>query len=672
MKSQASHYFRFRVISLLLFGYMVFPKSALPIVQTIKNIDHFGKIWQKIETKGNIRVIIQMDIPSINQLRARSTAFDGINMTASAEAEMYRADAALQEAIDSASIRIQAELQGTDYEFKAAYKSLPYLALSVTTKALSVLQDSALILDIEEDIGFKLIRPDSPIANSDKVNKFKLSASDVLSQDIYANWIGAKKAWANGYTGAGWYIAILDTGIRSTHQFFSGKSIVEACFSSGFSASSPAGDCPNGQSTMTGSGAAAHFPSNYANYDHGTHISGIATGNYGDLAGVAKNANIIAVQVFSRFPASECGYKTNTPCPVSWESDMLRGLDYIYSIRGTYPIASVNMSIEAGSFSTPCDSSSLKAAIDNLRSVGIATIIETGNGYNCGKIAFPSCISTSIALGASKEADNEMLLSNRQANMQSLYAPGNAINSSRAFSNSSYGQWTGTDMATAHVAGAWALIKSMLPAGSVANILNALKSSGVPIGSVCDGYATSTPRIQIDRAIAALSNSALTVQSSAHGTTDPVPDSYYFMSGAQFQIMAVPNTYSEFMNWSGAGSGNANPFTVTVAGSKTISANFQYIYAPATSGRRMINRTVSQAEYVDILTWQANPANQGLEIAKYRVYQIDQTTRTLLAEISTDQSEYFRRKVGRAVLKYEIVAVTAGGREGEPAVVTIQ
>ena len=44
--------------------------------------------------------------------------------------------------------------------------------------------------------------------------------------------IGADTAWANGRTGAGQAVAILDTGVDKTHDFFNGGKVVsEACYS---------------------------------------------------------------------------------------------------------------------------------------------------------------------------------------------------------------------------------------------------------------------------------------------------------------------------------------------------------------------------------------------------------------------------------------------------------
>ena len=62
----------------------------------------------------------------------------------------------------------------------------------------------------------------------------------------------------------------------------------------------------------------------------------------------AKDANIIAVQVFSRFEDSlfedHCGSDYDF-CVKSYESDQMAGLDYIYDLRSTYSIASINMSL---------------------------------------------------------------------------------------------------------------------------------------------------------------------------------------------------------------------------------------------------------------------------------------------------------------------------------------
>jgi subtilisin family serine protease len=117
--------------------------------------------------------------------------------------------------------------------------------------------------------------------------------------------IGMPNAYAMGATGAGQAVVVLDTGVKSNHEFLTGKVIAEACFSN----NNVAGGntlCPNGQGSQIGAGAAnpdiANCTIGSTNIcDHGTHVSGIAAGfntnrQFGEPAnGVAKNGNIWAI-----------------------------------------------------------------------------------------------------------------------------------------------------------------------------------------------------------------------------------------------------------------------------------------------------------------------------------------------------------------------------------------
>jgi len=282
-------------------------------------------------------------------------------------------------------------------------------------------------------------------------------------------------------------------GYKSAKIGVQGKTIVEACFSNG-------GDCPNGQTEMVSQGAAAHYENTCQGWDHGTHVAGIATGNKGAFFGVAKDSNIIAIQIFSRFSAGECG---GTPCVMSWGSDQLKGLEYVYLLRGTYSIASVNMSLGGGQYSAYCDNDSRKPAIDNLRAVNIATVIATGNNGYCGYVSKPSCISSAVAVGATDKTDVEAYYNNWSVALQDLFAPGSYIRSSTGDSDNSYENWNGTSMATPHVAGAWSLIRQARPSDSVSVILAALNDTGTQVVTLCAGN-DSKPRINVGEAILSL------------------------------------------------------------------------------------------------------------------------------------------------------------------------
>jgi subtilisin family serine protease len=505
--------------TIFLFIVLVIFTLTLVMIASDKNVnqdtrsDHtYARLVQLTQTQGNAKVIVKLNVPKLKLLTSESQRFCTKEPGKDFPWEAINADYELENAINVVTHIVLDNLSGTNYRINRTYKSIPYLALDVDEAGLVILKSIPEVIGIEEDKPTELIMP---VMNGN-IPKGTAPASgntDTPQLDNTVGIIGADTAWGMGYTGSGWYVAILDTGIRKTHQFFSGKTVVEACFADG---ELHTGDCPNGNNTMTGSGAAVHHPSSYQGFDHGTHVSGIAAGNYGSLYGVAKDANIIAVQVFSMFGTASCG---GSLCVMSWNSDSLAGLDYIYSIRGSYSISSVNMSLGGGQYSAYCDSDSRKSAIDNLLSVGIATAISTGNNGYCSSIGAPACISTAVSVGSSTDADAESYFNNWHATLQDLFAPGSAIYSSTGDSDTSYESWDGTSMAAPHVTGAWALLKQAKPTGTVSECLTALETTGTSVTSVCDGYTSPIPRIQVDAAINSLAVSTITVSTPVTGST---------------------------------------------------------------------------------------------------------------------------------------------------------
>lgn len=341
------------------------------------------------------------------------------------------------------------------------FKHIPYTAMEVDATALSALLANPLVASIEEDV------PVPPM----------------LTESVPL--IKADQAWNAGYTGAGWTVAIIDTGVDKTHSFIGADKVVaEACFSTTDSGVKTV--CPNGLDSQIGSGAGINCGGQYGTgingCQHGTHVAGIAAGKSETINGVAKDAKIIAIQVFSRFTGEECtskGYPE--PCALSFTSDQILALEHVYSLRNTYQIAAVNMSLGGGKYTSSCDSSesARKAAIDNLRSAGIATIISSGNeGYTDG-IAAPACISTAVSVGATSKSDVEDYYSNYHPAMLSLFAPGSSIRSS--IPGEAWDAWDGTSMAAPHVTGAWAILKQIWPSASVADLLLTFQSTGATV-----------------------------------------------------------------------------------------------------------------------------------------------------------------------------------------------
>ena len=370
------------------------------------------------------------------------------------------------------------------------FRYVPYVALKVDKAGLQHLLASSLVSSIEEDV------PES----------IDLADSVPL--------IGAPNAWQQGYSGAGMAVAILDTGVEATHSFLAGRVVAEACYSTTDASYEATSLCPNGATEQTGAGAGINCTIEDG-CGHGTHVAGIAAGRGEEFSGVARDADIIAVQVFTRFDSDDyCG---SGPCALSFTSDQVRALEHVYELRTEYDIAAVNMSLGGSSGYTTaaeCDArnSSRKAIIDTLRAAGIATVVSSGNEARTDAMAAPGCISSAISVGNTTKSD-QVAWSSNSASWLSLLAPGTSINSSDM--NNTFRSRSGTSMAAPHVAGAWAVLKAKEPAASVSEILNILSGSGMRILDTRNGITKS--RIQVDAAL------GFTPAPTATPTATPTP-----------------------------------------------------------------------------------------------------------------------------------------------------
>ena len=313
--------------------------------------------------------------------------------------------------------------------------------------------------------------------------------------------VHAPQARAFGARGAGTTIAILDTGVQSNHPFLNGRIVEEACFSTTSAASASTSLCPGGASDSTAAGSAA--PCNVSGCDHGTHVAGIAAGRATGATtffGMAPDANVFPVLVFSRFddqpgntPCANIG--AASPCILSFTSDQIRGLQRVLDRRAARNVVSINMSLGGGNFTSACDTDARKTVIDNLRAANVATIIASGNSSLTNAVGAPGCISTAVTVGSTDKSDGVSSFSNSSAQVD-LLAPGSSITSS--VTGSGFGVKSGTSMATPHVAGAFAAIRSAVPTATSDQILAALQASGRSVTDARNNITRS--RIDIEGA----------------------------------------------------------------------------------------------------------------------------------------------------------------------------
>lgn len=290
----------------------------------------------------------------------------------------------------------------------------------------------------------------------------------ILTLDKSVPYVGATKAHNLNYKGKDQYVVVIDTGIESSHPFIKDKLALEACFSS---------VCPNGQTSMIGSGAAkpVHW--------HGTHVAGIVAGSNSNFKGVAPEAKIIAINVFDAYGAA-------------YDGDIIKALNWVNTISNDYNIVAVNMSLGSTQvFRTTCDAyiPAMTDAIKLLREKKIATVISSGNSYAVGMSA-PACISYSVSVAATMSTSDMITTFSNVSENTTIAAPGNLINSSSLMG--AYRYASGTSMASPHVAGAFAVYTSKYGKQDISKVISDFVT-GAP--KATDSYSgIKIPRLYFD------------------------------------------------------------------------------------------------------------------------------------------------------------------------------
>lgn len=311
------------------------------------------------------------------------------------------------------------------------------------------------------------------LTNSPSVARLRLDDVAHPMLDTSGPLVRADEAWSTA-TGAGYSIAILDTGVDNNHDMLAGKVVHQACFAEPhlprFGSN---GDCPNLKDT--GGGAR---PCIYGDCEHGTHVAGIVAASDPTLNGVAPGANIVAERIVHE----------DNGLSYAYFSDIIRGLEDVYRVADTHQVVAANLSLGSRLYPSNCDGAEplLYRAVQNLKDLGVATIAPSGNNAVTNGISFPACMSNVVSVGAvfsgktfeagfTPPADSIFVFSNAAAVLD-LLAPGAPVVSSIwnlgpiGPPPPTTGERSGTSMASAHVAGAMAVLREADVGAGVATV----------------------------------------------------------------------------------------------------------------------------------------------------------------------------------------------------------
>jgi len=203
---------------------------------------------------------------------------------------------------------------------------------------------------------------------------------------------------------------IVDTGVLSTHQEFTGRML------SGYTVFADG----RGSSDCNG---------------HGTHVAGTVAGT---TYGVAKKSLVVPVRVLD--------------CNGSglW-SGVVAGLDWISANHPSGTSGVANMSLGGGANTT------VDNAVARLINAGVTVVVAAGNSTADACNSSPARVPSAITVAASTSSDVLASYSNF-GRCVDIIAPGSSITSAWYTGVSATSTISGTSMASPHVAGAAALI----------------------------------------------------------------------------------------------------------------------------------------------------------------------------------------------------------------------
>ena len=206
-------------------------------------------------------------------------------------------------------------------------------------------------------------------------------------------------------------------------------------------------------------------------HGHGTHVASTAVG---DRFGLADDAVVVPVRVL------DCGGGATT-------SGVVAGLDWILTHDADGRRGVVNLSL--GGPTSPA----LDDAVADLVAAGFVVVVAAGNENQNACNVSPAREPSAITVAATNSADARPWFSNTGSCVD-IFAPGVDIIAAGIGSDDDTATYSGTSMASPHVAGAAAMILALDPSATPADVRATLVNESID-GIISDAGVNSPNRL---------------------------------------------------------------------------------------------------------------------------------------------------------------------------------
>ena len=298
--------------------------------------------------------------------------------------------------------------------------------------------------------------------------------------------IDAPEGWDVRTSAGSLIVAVIDTGIRYTHQDLAANMWRNPNEIAG----NGVDDDANGfVDDVYGCNAYARSGNPMDDNGHGSHCSGTigGVGNNGlGVTGVAWGVKLMG-----------CKFLSSTGSGT--DSDAITCIDYA-RLKGAKVLS---CSWGGGGYGA-----SMAAAIDRARAAGVVLVAAAGNESNNNDViaSYPANYPQDniVSVAATTRTDGLASFSNYGSTTVDLAAPGDGIYSTISSSDTAYATYSGTSMATPHVSGVLALLAAQYPADTYLSLIQRLMNGTDSVSALAG--KTRFGRLNLAKALGATNN----------------------------------------------------------------------------------------------------------------------------------------------------------------------